>query len=92
MLAKNVAGEIPRDLFDFLKTMICGASGKAKEVEITSESLLIDDLGMDSLDIVRVIMNLEDRYHVEIDLDEAPKFERVRDLAMTVAGRSLLAA
>ncbi len=92
MLAKNIAGEIPRDLFDFLKTMICAASAKAKEVEITSESLLIDDLGMDSLDIVRVIMNLEDRYHVEIDLDEAPKFERVCDLAMTVAGRSLLAA
>jgi len=92
MLAKNVAGEIPRDLFDFIKTMICADSAKAREVEITSESLLVDDLAMDSLDIVRVIMNLEDRYHVEIDLDESPKFERVRDLALTVAGRSLSAA
>jgi acyl carrier protein len=92
MLAKNVAGEIPRDLFEFVKSMICAASPKAREVEITSESLLIEDLAMDSLDIVRVIMNLEDRYHIEIDLDESPKFERVRDLAMTVAGRSMLAA
>jgi acyl carrier protein len=92
MLANNVAGEIPRDLFEFIKAMICAASATAKAVEITSESLLIDDLGMDSLDIVRVIMNLEDRYHLEIDLDEAPRFERVRDLALTVAGRSLAAA
>jgi acyl carrier protein len=92
MLAKTVSGEIPRDLFDFIKTTIRSVSAKAREVEITPESLLIDDLALDSLDIVRVIMYLEERYHMEIDLDESAKLEHVRDLALAVAVPSLWAA
>jgi acyl carrier protein len=92
MAVKHQAGEIPCDLFDVINTMIRTVSDTGRRVEITPETVLLDDLAMDSLDLVRVILLLEDRYHVEIDLDEVPKIRQVRDLAETVAGRSLSAA
>ncbi len=92
MLVNKSAGEIPRDVFEFISTTIRTVSAKARDAEITPETLLIDDLALDSLDIVRVTMHLEDRYHMEIDLDELPKITRVRDLALIVPGQSLSAA
>jgi acyl carrier protein len=44
------------------------------------------------MDLVRVILLLEDRYCIAIDLDEVPKIRQVRDLALTVAGQLRSAA
>lgn len=41
-----------------------------EEDQITLESLIVDDLGADSLDIVDLVMNLEDEFDTEIP-DEA---------------------
>ena len=46
---------------------------------------------LDSLDLVRVVMLIEDRYHIAIDLDEIPKMKRVSDLT-AILGRELKAA
>jgi len=59
-------------------------SEKAKATDIGADSLLLDELFLDSLDLVRVIMHLEDRYQVSIDLDEVADMKRVGDLAATV--------
>ncbi len=61
-------------------TMIRIVSAKAKPMEITPQSLLLEELVLDSLELVRVIMLIEDRYHTAIDLDEIPKMKRVDDL------------
>jgi len=92
MAVKYQAGEVPCDVFDVINTMIRTVSAQARDVEITPETLLIDDLALDSLDLVRVILLLEDRYHIAVDLDDVPKMRQVRDLALTVTGQSLLAA
>ena len=56
-------------------------SVKARQIAITPESLLDEDMGLDSLDLVAVIVQLQDHFRIEIDLDEVPKLKRVADLA-----------
>lgn len=45
-----------------------------------AKSCHLEELALDSLDLVRVIMLIEDRYHTAVDLDEIPKMTRVDDL------------
>jgi acyl carrier protein len=47
---------------------------------VTSEAHLINDLGMDSLDSVEMIMELEDRFDIAIKDDEAEKIVTVQGL------------
>ena len=83
--------EATGELFPVVIDLIHTVSAKSKQVEITPESLLLEELALDSLDLVRVIMLVEDRYHIAIDLDEVPKMKRVVDLT-TVLGRELRSA
>lgn len=41
--------------------------------KITDEARFIDDLGADSLDVVEMIMELEDKFGIEIPDEEAEK-------------------
>ncbi len=68
------------DLFSVVVGIIRIVSAKARPMEITPQSLLLEELALDSLDLVRVIMLIEDRYHTAVDLDEIPKMKRVDDL------------
>jgi acyl carrier protein len=79
------------ELFPVMIDLIHTVSAKSKQVEITPQSLLLEELALDSLDLVRVIMLIEDRYHIAIDLDEVPKMKRVSDLT-TILGRELRSA
>ncbi len=72
------------DLIDVIASYVRTISEKAKKADIGADSLLLDELFLDSLDLVRVIMHLEDRYQISIDLDEVPDMKRVGDLAVTV--------
>jgi acyl carrier protein len=92
MVAKIQTDEIDRDMLDVLSAMIRSVSVKANELEITPSTSLLEELAMDSMDLVRVILLLEDRYCIAIDLDEVPKIRQVRDLARAVAGHSRSAA
>jgi acyl carrier protein len=61
------------------------AAGKVKpSVPIEANTRLVDDLGLDSLDLVGVIMKIEDRFGLQIDVDEVPNFERVADVVAYV--------
>jgi acyl carrier protein len=71
-------------LLDVVSEMIRSVSPKAKDRLITADSLLLEELALDSLDLVRVIMLMEDRFHVAIDLDEVPNMKCVADLAQTL--------
>jgi acyl carrier protein len=71
-------------LLDVVSEMIRSVSAKAKERTITAESVLLEELALDSLDLVRVIMLMEDRYQITIDLDEVSNMKCVADLARTL--------
>jgi len=92
MLAKDHTVGLCTELTDAIAAMIRTVSAKARQVRITSETLLVEELELDSLDLVRVLMLIEDCYHVAIDLDEVPKMRQVRDLAMVSTRKSRSAA
>jgi acyl carrier protein len=46
---------------------------------ITEESLFVDDLGADSLDLVEIIMECEDAFKVKIPDEKAETIKSVKD-------------
>lgn len=48
---------------------------------VTTESRLIEDLGIDSLDLVGVFLCVQDEFGVTIDESEVPRLTRLGDLA-----------
>jgi acyl carrier protein len=57
----------------------------APTVLIQPESRLVEDLGIDSLDLVAVFVTIQDEYDVVIDDDDVPNLRRVVDLAAYVS-------
>ena len=51
---------------------------------ITADSRLLEDLALDSLDLVAVVLQLQDQFAVEIDPDEIPSIQTVGDLAASL--------
>lgn len=66
-------------VFETVKKLIV-ENLNAKESEITMDTLLVDDLGADSLDAVELIMALEDEFGMEIEDDAAQNIKSVGDL------------
>jgi acyl carrier protein len=60
------------------------------DVCITARSRLVEDLGIDSLDLVGVILEIQDRFGIVIDEDAVPHLCRVADLAahLTTSGEA----
>ena len=54
------------------------------ETEVTQGALLYEDLGADSVDMVEIVMEIEDRYGVEIDDEEAEKLLTFEDLLKVI--------
>ncbi len=52
---------------------------------IGSETRLVEDLGIDSLDLVAVFLNVQDRFDVVIEDDDVPRLKSVADLAAYVS-------
>lgn len=48
--------------------------------DITIESLLVDDLGADSLDAIDIVMSVEDTFKVEVPDEIIEKIETVGDI------------
>jgi len=71
---------------------IRSVSARARAVVITPQSLLLEDLSLDSLDLVAVILELQDRFQVEIDPDEITTMRRVEDLAASLTKQLRAAA
>jgi acyl carrier protein len=63
---------------------IRSVSAKARGTSIAADSLLMEDLALDSLDLVAVVIHLQDQFQVEIDPDEIPSIRTVGDLAASL--------
>jgi acyl carrier protein len=61
------------------------------QLPIRAESRLIDDLAIDSLDLVAIVLQIQDEFDVPIDEDALPQLRRVSDLAAYVVRRESLA-
>ncbi len=55
------------------------------DVAITGDSLLVEDLAIDSLDLVGIFLKIQDHFDVAINDDDVPSLRRVADLAQYVA-------
>ncbi|MBA7566792.1 acyl carrier protein [Candidatus Atribacteria bacterium 1244-E10-H5-B2] len=64
---------------DRIKKIIVKQSGIDKS-KITENSSFLDDLGLDSLDIIELIMAFEEEFNIEIPDKEAEKIKTVGDV------------
>jgi acyl carrier protein len=70
-----------------LATVVRSAAKIRPSVLIVADSRLVEDLGIDSLDLVNVSLQVGDHFGLEIDPDSVPDFRTLADLAAYVAGR-----
>lgn len=66
-------------VFNRVKKIIADQLG-LDENTIKLDSLFVDDLGADSLDVVELIMALEEEFDIEIPDEEAEKVTKVGDV------------
>jgi acyl carrier protein len=58
-----------------------------EEARITTDSRLIEDLGLDSLDMIEVVIDFEDEFSMEIPDDEAEKIKTFGELVAYLENR-----
>jgi len=61
------------------------APKRSSELALTSETLLVDDFGVDSPRMVDILLDIEDRFRVTIDDSEAQKANTFGDLVALVS-------
>jgi acyl carrier protein len=74
----------PFEMMDVIAEIIRSISARARAATITADSLLLEDLALDSLDLVAVILRAQDHFEVEIDPDEITELRSVSDLVASL--------
>ena len=77
-------GSATSDVTTAIAETIRSVSARARGVAITADSRLLEDLALDSLDLVAVVLQLQDQFAVEIDPDEISSIQTVGDLAASL--------
>lgn len=54
------------------------------EDSITKDSLIVEDLGADSLDAIDIVMSVEDEFGIEVPDEIVEKMENVNDIVSFV--------
>ena len=88
----NLIGPHQSSLLAVVIEAIRAVSPKARQMPVTTDSLLLEELALDSLDLVAVILQIQDRFQVEIDPDEIPNLRCVEDLVASVTNHLRAAA
>lgn len=92
MIPSPVASDEALKVMPAVADLIRSVSDKARNKIILPETLLLEELALDSLDMVRVVMLIEDRHGVSIDLDEVADMRTAGDVARALARESRAAA
>ncbi len=66
-------------IFDKIKEILSDQLDIEEEA-ITPESLLVEDLGADSLDAIDIVMSVEDEFGIEVPDEIIEKIESVSDI------------
>ena len=80
----NQAGPSSAEVTAAIAETIRTVSARARDMAITADSLLLEDLALDSLDLVAVVIQLQDQFEVEIDPDEINSIRTVSELAASL--------
>lgn len=72
------------ELLDVIRDAIHNVSKRTQSLPIEPSSLLVEDLALDSLDLVGVLMKMEDHFEIKIELDDVADIRSVGDLAAHV--------
>ena len=67
------------EILDQVKEII-SAELEVQPEGITMESIIVDDLGADSLDVVELVMRIEERFDIEIPDEDAEKIQTVGNI------------
>jgi len=68
------------ELFNQFKTILAEhIPGDEQEIiaTITEQTNLVDDLGIESLDVVNIVIDMEDNFNIQIDNDAIKKMSTV---------------
>ena len=74
-----------KEILKKFKEIACKTVNDLDEYDILPESRLDKNLGLDSLDIVEIIMGLEKTYGIELPMEEYHKLSTVADVCNLVA-------
>ncbi|MGC8734882.1 MAG: acyl carrier protein [bacterium] len=58
------------------------------ESDIKEDSSLVDDLGVDSLDLVELLMKFEEEFKIEISEEESQKILTIKDIVDFIEEKS----
>ena len=64
--------------FEKIRAIICNLL-EIEEAKVTPETQL-EDLGVDSLDMIDMVMDIEDEFGIEVTDEALEKFDTVRDI------------
>ncbi len=68
------------EVFSKVKDLLAQSIGEDKADSITEDALLMDDLGLDSLETMDLIMNLESEFGISIPDEDIEKIKTVGDV------------
>ncbi len=66
-------------MFEAVKTILIEQL-HLKNIEVTPQSKIAEDLGADSLDILQLLMTIEEEHGIVIPDEELASFETVQDI------------
>ncbi|KAF8795303.1 acyl carrier protein, mitochondrial-like [Argiope bruennichi] len=88
--ARNYSsGEHTKEAISEKVLHVCKTFDKIPADKLTLEAHFMNDLGLDSLDHVELIMNIEDEFNFEIPDGDAEKLLRPRDIVEYIAQKDL---
>ena len=70
--------------FEKLKEIIIREVSHVKADKITLEAKFVDDLEMDSLDVVQVVMAIEEEFGIEVPDDAAEQLTTVQEAVTAI--------
>lgn len=74
----NSVGDIRGMVFDTLRASL------GRPVELSDQTNIVNDLGLDSVAVMDFVMEIEDRLDISVPLDRIAEVETVGDLVTTV--------
>lgn len=78
--------QLPKEEITRRVIKVVAANLRVDESEVEPNKAFIADLGLDSLDIVELVMALETEFHIQIDDDDAEKISTVADAISYIEG------
>ena len=72
-------GDIRQMIFDTLRSSV------QKLVELSDQTNIVNDLGLDSVAVMDFVMEIEDQFDISVPLDKIAEIETLGDLVFTVS-------